>query len=275
MTLGIYLAGVVFLVIRSVRRCGDGPGVWLLYFIERVYVPLMFRWKATNGPSPLPAEGGALIIANHRSPVDPLMVWMNHHLRVQGSERAIRVIEFLTAREYSNPAGLGWIVRTMRSILVDRNGQDMGPVREALRRLKKGRLVGIFPEGGIHTGSDLGEANTGVAFLALKAGVPVYPVFIHGTSYDGVSHIIRPFFRRQTVRITYGDPVDLSEYSAKRLSQETLNEVTDLLMSRLADAGRVGYTPVGGSNESDGDESNVLPSGQDRPDESSRHRSRA
>ena len=275
-TLGGYLAGAVSLVIRSVLRCEDGPGVWLLYLIERLYVPLMFRWRATNGPSPLPSQGGALIIANHRSPADPLMVWMNHHLRGQGGERTIRVIEFLTAREYSNPSGLGWIVRTMRSILVDRDGQDIRPAREAIRRLKNGRIVGIFPEGGIGTGCGLREANTGVAFLALKAGVPVYPIFIQGVEYDGVSDIMVAFFRRQRVRVTYGKPVDLSEYSAVRPSQETLTEVTNLLMARLAELGNVDFTPVGSSNEADSSDSgDVVSSGLEMSEETSRQRSRA
>lgn len=241
LVLGVYLAVVVTLVLRSMARCRDGFGVWVLYFIERIYVPLMFRWRATNGPSPFPSAGGALVIANHRSPIDPMMVWMNHHLRDDVGDRTQRVIGFLTAREYCDPPGVGWIVRTMQSIPVHRNGKDMGPAREAIRRLKSGRLVGIFPEGGINPGHRLGEPNTGVAFLALKAGVPVYPVFIDGTFYDEATGMAAPFMRRQTVRVTYGDRVDLSEYSGRRLSQDTLVEVTNLLMAKLASLGGVEF----------------------------------
>lgn len=244
LALGAYLAVAVMLVMRSVVRCRDGLGVWLLYFIERLYVPLMFRWRATNGPSPLPSSGGALVIANHRSPIDPMMAWMNHHLRDCSGDRAQRVIGFLTAREYCDPPGVGWIVRTMQSIPVDRNGRDMGPAREVIRRLKNGRLVGIFPEGGITRGNGLGEPNTGVAFLALKAGVPVYPVFIDGTFYDEASGMAAPFMRRQTVRVTYGEQVDLSDYSGRRLSQDTLVEVTNLLMAKLASLGGVEFEPA-------------------------------
>lgn len=67
----------------------------------------------------------------------------------------------------------------MQSIPVDRNGRDIGPTREAIRRLERGDLIGIFPEGGINMGEGLREANPGIAFLALKAGVPVIPVYIH------------------------------------------------------------------------------------------------
>ena len=244
LALGVYLAVAVMLVTRSMLRCRDGFGVWLLYFIERLYVPLMFRWRATNGPCPLPSSGGALIIANHCSPTDPMMIWMNHHLRGDAGDRTQRVIGFLTAREYCDPPGVGWIVRTMQSIPVDRNGKDMGAAREAIRRLKNGRLVGIFPEGGITTGNGLGEPNPGVAFLALKAGVPVYLVFIDGTFYSEESGMAAPFMRRQTVRVTYGEQVNLSEYSGRRLTQDTLVEVTNLLMRKLASLGGVGFRPA-------------------------------
>ena len=247
--MALYLGLATLLIVRSVGRCKDGFGVWLLYVIERIYVPLMFRWRATNGPSPLPSSGGALVIANHRSPVDPMMVWMNHHLRAAADDREQRVIGFLTAREYCNPPGLGWLVRTMQSIPVDRNGKDMGPAREAIRRLKSGRLVGIFPEGGISTGNGLGEPNTGVAFLALKANVPVYPVYIDGTSLDEEAGMAAPFMCRQTVRVTYGERIDLLEFSERKLSQETLIEVTNLLMSKLAGLGEVDFTPATGGGE--------------------------
>lgn len=236
-----YVAIAVGLTARAVLRCQDGWGVYVLYFIERLYVPLMFHWRANNGPSPLPAEGGALVLSNHRSPVDPQFAWMNHHLRP--GRRNIRVIGYLTAKEYCSIPGLTWLVKTMQSIPVERDGRDMGPAREAIRRLKDGRLVGIFPEGGLNFGTDLREANTGVAFLALKAKVPVYPVFIHGAPQEG-KDMVEPFMTRCRVSVTYGEPVDLSEYHGRRSTPELLAEVTNLLMSRLAELGGVGYTPV-------------------------------
>ncbi len=64
-----------------------------------------------------------------------------------------------------------------------------------------------------------------------------------------------PFLHRQTVRVTYGEPVDLSAYSGRRLSQETLVEVTNLLMSKLAELGGVEFTPAGLPGEAASDTS--------------------
>lgn len=259
LTLAMYLAIAAGLVMRSIRRCDDGWGVWLLYIIQRLYGGLIFRWRTNNGPCPLPAEGGGLVIANHRSPVDPMMVWTNHHLRGDSasSSRDIRVAGFLTASEYCNVPGMRWLVQTMRSIPVDRDGQDMAPTREALRRLKNGELVGLFPEGGINWGKRLRSANPGVAFLALKGKVPVYPVFIHNAVQPETS-MIAPFIKRCRVRVTYGEPIDLSEFHKQKTTPELLNEVTDLIMSRLAETGGVDYTPVGMEDE-EGADRRVVP----------------
>lgn len=254
LTLTMYLTITAGLIARSIFQCRDGWGVWLLYIIQRLYSGLLFRWRSDNRPCPLPAEGGGLIVANHRSPVDPMMVWTNHHLRgyPDGGARNIRVAGFLTASEYCDVPGLRWLVRTMRSIPVDRNGQDMGPTREALRRLRNGELVGLFPEGGINWGTRLRSANPGVAYLALKGRVPVYPVFIHDAPQPQKS-MVDPFVRRSRVRITYGEPIDLSEYHDRKATGELLHEVTDLIMSRLAETGGVDYTPVGMEDEEGAD----------------------
>ncbi len=254
LTLAAYSAIAVALVVRSIRRCRDGWGVWLLYVIQRLYGGLIFRWRCNNGPSTLPAEGSGLIVANHRSPIDPMMVWTNHHLRGDstGKSREVRVAGFLTASEFCDVPGLRWLVRTMRSIPVDRNGQDMAPTREALRRLKNGELVGVFPEGGINWGTRLRSANPGVAFLALKSKVKVYPVFIHDAPQP-VTSMVAPFVRRCRVRVTYGDPIDLSEFHGQKPRPELLNEVTNLIMSRLAETGGVDYTPVGMEDEKGAD----------------------
>lgn len=254
LTLGMYLAVAVGLVVRSIRRCREGWGIWLLYVTQRLYGGLVFRWRCNNGPCPLPVDSGGLVVANHRSPIDPMMVWTNHHFRGEpdGRSRDVRVIGFLTASEYCNIAGMRWLVRTMQSIPVDRDGQDIAPTREALRRLKNGELVGIFPEGGINWESRLLPANPGVAFLAIKSQVPVYPVFIHSAPQPK-SSMVEPFISRSRVRVTYGKPIDLSAFHGQKKTPELLNEVTDLIMSRLAETGGVDYTSTGMDEEADAD----------------------
>lgn len=236
-----YASTAIALLFASKRRCRDGWRVWLLYLINRLYVGLLCQWRA-NTRCPFPEQTGALILSNHRCPLDPMLIWMNHHLRNEESARSIRVIGFLMAREYYEVPGLvGWISRAMCSIPVDRDGRDMAPTREALRRLAAGDLIGIFPEGGLRTGDNLHAANLGVAFLALRAGVPIIPVHIHGAVQT--ESMVAPFFTRCRVRVTYGTPIDLSHLQGQRKTQELLQAVTDALMQRLAELGGVTYQP--------------------------------
>lgn len=234
-----YAAIAVGLLLASKRQCKDGWKVWLLFLIERLYVAFLFRWRA-NGRCPYPENSGALILSNHRSPIDPLMAWMNSHLRYEEHARSVRVIGYLMAREYYEQPGLiGWISRAMQSIPVDRDGHDMGPTRDAIRRLEEGDLIGIFPEAGINTGEGVRAANPGIAFLALKAGVPVIPVYIHGVPQT--KSMVAPFYTPSRVRVTYGTPIDLSPWQGQRKSQELLQALTDALMCKLADLGGVRY----------------------------------
>lgn len=234
LTLLLYVTVAAILVLQDMFACGDGWRVWVLHLIARSYTPFMFRQRV-SGLCPLPSRGPALVISNHRSPVDPLLIFSGSAQKQDGG--GIRRIEYLTAREYCELGGpIGWITRVMEVIPVARSGEDMGAVKLAVRRLKQGRLIGVFPEGRINTGTELLPANPGVAWLALHARVPVYPVFIHNAPQG--EHMVQPFHTFARVRVSYGPPVDLSDWYGRRLTTEILQEVTDLLMTRLAETGR-------------------------------------
>jgi 1-acyl-sn-glycerol-3-phosphate acyltransferase len=233
--LAAYAAIAVGVVAFQAVRCRAGIPAWLLYAADRVYVGLMFHWRANR--CPLPADGPALVIANHSSPLDPMLIWTNHHFGKP--EGTVRVISFLMACEYNEPAGINIICRIMQSSPLSRDGRDIAPVREALRRLRDGQMVGVFPEGKINLEHGLLRADTGLAWLALKSQVPVYPVFIHGIPPG--RNMIEPFITPCRVRLSFGRPIDLSRYSSRKPTQTVLREVTDHLMHQLAALGGVPY----------------------------------
>jgi 1-acyl-sn-glycerol-3-phosphate acyltransferase len=218
---------------RSRRRCPNDWRVWFLHIVARFYTPLIFR-QHIQADCPLPADGPGLLIANHRSPLDPVLIYSASPLKRTGYR--VRRPEFLTAAEYCNTGGLlDFITNSMGAIPVTREGRDMGPVKEALRRLKEGRIVGIFPEGRINTGAGLLPAIPGVAWLALHSRAPVYPAFIHGAPQADT--MVQTFYKFSHARVDFGEPVDLSAYYGRRINQELLQEVTELLMTRLGAIG--------------------------------------
>ena len=236
-TIGAFAVIAVALVLRDALRWDIGWRIWFLYFLQRTYGAFFFHPRF-NRRCPFPEHGPALIIANHRSPVDPLMIWMNHHF--DNPSGRLRIVRFMMAREYLNVKGVGWITSTARVIPADRDGRDSGPAREALRALKQGDLVGLFPEGRINNGVDLLEASPGIAWLALKAKVPVYPVFLHNTPQGGM---VDAFCRFSRINVVFGDPIDLSRFEGQKATQPILQEATCVMMQSLAELGGVRPAP--------------------------------
>jgi 1-acyl-sn-glycerol-3-phosphate acyltransferase len=121
----------------------------------------------------MPKKGGVIVAPNHASYLDPIFVGI-------GSSRLLNYI----ARETLFKNFLfGWLIRTTGAFPIKRNFHDLGAIKEAIRRLKNGRPVLIFPEATRTTDGNLQPVKGGISFLAHSAGVPVMPVYIKG-SFD-------------------------------------------------------------------------------------------
>lgn len=220
-TLATYLVAAGALIVWRGRSCPHGWKPWFLYAVGALYGRFCFHWRA-NRKCPYLEAHPAIVIANHRSPLDPLALWVGMSNK--------RPIGFMMAKEYYNLRGLKFICHNLESIPVERDGKDMAATRSALRRLQAGGLLGVFPEGGIHTGPGLREANPGVAWLALRSRAPVYPVFVDCPTGETM---LAPFFTFRRMRVNYGEPIDLSRYYERGAREDVIQEVTKVLMDRL------------------------------------------
>ena len=232
-----YLLIAIAVIARQALRCEHGILVWWLFVLNRLLCSFVWGWRS-NRHCPFPDDGPALILANHRSPADPAILWMNLHLK--SNRRRIRAINFLMAREFYEVKSLHWMFKALRSIPVERDGKDVAPVREALKRLKAGELIGVFPEGGINEEPGLKQANSGIAWLAVKAKVPIYPVFIKDSPIGAT--MISSITKRAHVKLIYGEPIDLTEQQGRKVKQEELELITTRLMTQLAELGGTFYT---------------------------------
>ena len=238
-------ATVLIVAIATYRgaTCPAGWRAWVCYQIAVVHRTLFAHCQMMN-KCPFPESGPAIIVANHTSPVDPVLIWHRHF--AQFRKPRLRVIGFMMAKEYYGHGGVvNWVCRAMESIPVSRSGQDMGPIREALTRLENGQLLGLFPEGRRNVESPderLLPGGTGAAWLALKSKAPVIPVFIHHAPRS--KSILGCYFVRTLVSLTYGDPIDLSAWHGRKPGHEDLAEVTDVIMKSLSDLGGIGFTPI-------------------------------
>lgn len=153
------------------------------------------RYHRLTGDSlSLPARGGAIVVANHISGLDPLLL-------VASSRRPLR---FLIAREQYERFGLRWLFRAIGCIPVDRGSRPDRALRSALRALHDGEVVALFPQGGIHTADTPALLKGGVARLAQKSGALIYPV--HIDAVRGAGHTMFAVMLRSRARLRAFDP---------------------------------------------------------------------
>lgn len=191
-------------ILAPSHRGGRRPEVHghlaLLWWLNRGYCVAVHRLINFN-EAPLPEQGPAILVANHTSPVDNLVL--------QAGCR--RVLGFMVAREFYDAPLIGLFCRILGCIPVRRDGRDLSATREALRALSDGRVLPIFPEGRITfaSGREFGPGKPGAAFLTIRSGVPVIPAYIRGTPEEKV--VARALLTPSRVRVLYGPPIDLSD----------------------------------------------------------------
>ena len=184
-----------------------------------VCIARIYHQTIVRTPQRLPRQGPAILICNHTSGLDPLLI----------QSVCPRLIVWMMAREYYDIKALTWVFRAIEAIPVDRGGRDMTATRAALRALEQGRVLGVFPEGRIETTRALLPFQTGVALMAIKTGVPVFPAYLDGTQRN--KPMLRAFLARNRATITFGPEVKLERAST---SKEALQAATDLMTEAVA-----------------------------------------
>ena len=210
---------------RNSPETGEFRGVivWL-WRVNALYCSVVHRLKTDQAP--LPDQGAAILIANHTCNID-------HFLLQAGT---FRKLGFMIAKEYYDFPPFRPFCRLIGCIPVNRNGKDLAATRAALRALDEGRVVPMFPEGKIlpKSGDEIGEGKHGVAFLALRAKVPVIPAYIRGTPRS--NELRKSFFTPSHSRVVYGSPIAPAEYVPAHGSTDeraALTAVTDLFMASI------------------------------------------
>lgn len=185
-----------------------------------LYVLLrLFTRVEVVGLEHIPQTGGCLLAVNHLSRLDAPLVFA--HLRRRDSTG-------LVANKYRSNWFFRWIVEWAQGIWLDRENPDYGALRAAIRYLRKGGVIGIAPEGTRSPTGGLMRPKAGVAFLAVKANVPIVPVAITGTE-KAFRELLR--LRRARVRMVFGEPYRLALANGQETAWEA---AADEIMCRIA-----------------------------------------
>ena len=170
---------------------------WLNLLDGWIRLFLKYYHRYQYSPVVLPRQGAALLAGNHVSGLDPLLL-------IAACRRPVR---FMIAREEYERFGLRWFFRAGGCIPVERSGKPERAFRDALAALKKGEVVGIFPEGAIHLSTHPPRhLKRGVAVLAELSGAPVYPVQVSGIAGEG--HVILAVIKRSRARLRAFPPLN-------------------------------------------------------------------
>ena len=196
----------------------------LMYHISRtafeITVRLLMRIKnfgTENFPKP-----PFIIASNHASLMDPPIV---------GACYRFPPINFMAKRELFEVPIIGKWTGMVRCIRMNRGDNSTGGLKEALRRIKRGEVVGIFPEGTRTRSGELLEAKTGTGFLIAKAQVPVVPVYVYGS---GEGFPVGKGLRLGTrVGAFIGKPIQQSEFPASITGKRNYEEISNIVMNHI------------------------------------------
>lgn len=185
-----------------------------VYFANVLLTRLL--WRASV-PQRLPVlKGqGAVLVANHRSSVDPFFLQL----------AAGRRVHWMVAAEYDSNPFVSWLYRYTQVIPTSRSGRDTAATKRAIELASRGGLVGMFPEGRINTTiKPLLECRPGAIAVAAKAKVPIVPCFLQDSPYGGTA--LSPFLMTAKVIVRFGQPIDLTPYQQTIDDRQVLAEVT-------------------------------------------------
>ena len=184
--------------------------LWFYYlasYLVRNYARLFRRLKVEGLELvPLSETQGLIVASNHASSFDPPLI----------GSLVPREIHFMAKRELFETQPLRWVCEHLMAFPIDRNKGDTKGIKEALRFLKSGLAVGIFPQGTRNAGD--AAALDGAAFLAQRAGVPLQPVAIWNEGGRLRVRFGRPFY-----------PKDKSKAEMRALTKTLMTQIQALL----------------------------------------------
>ena len=185
---------------------------WFAYIVSFLFIRIFYPCKVINKKRI--TDGGMILIANHMSNLDG--IYLAEYL-------PYRKHYFMAKKEMFKGKLISKFVKSIGGIPVDRQKADLSAIKTSLSVLKKDKKLIIFPEGTRNKESeDLQAIKSGTAMLALKAKVPVVPIYIVKRG---------KLFCRQKLFI--GNSFELSEFYDQKLSADILSSASEKIEQEL------------------------------------------
>lgn len=167
-----------------------------------------------EGEENIPETGGVVLCPNHISNYDPLAVAT--HMK--------RQVHFMAKAELYKNFIVRKVLLAVGTIPVDRGKVSLETLKESLRVLKNGEILGIFPEGTRVKNGERKKPMEGFVVFALKTKSPILPVHIEGE-----------YKFRGKINIKIGKPIELNEYYGKKVKPEEMSKISEKIMDIVYD----------------------------------------
>lgn len=177
--------------------------------VLRLFCKVFFKYEVI-GIENVPLEGNVIIAANHKSNLDPIFV---------ASSMTTREVAAIAKKELFDHKVLGFILKKLNTIPIDRENTGIATVKQILRAIKDGYVLGLFPEGTRVKGKEFGQAKAGLSLFASKGKANVVPISVISTY---------KLFSR--VKIYIGEPIDMSQYFRAKLTNEDHERISEEIM---------------------------------------------
>lgn len=177
--------------------------------VLRLFCKVFFKYEVI-GIENVPLEGNVIIAANHKSNLDPIFV---------ASSMTTREVAAIAKKELFDHKVLGFILKKLNTIPIDRENTGIATVKQILRAIKDGYVLGLFPEGTRVKGKEFGQAKAGLSLFASKGKANVVPISVISTY---------KLFSR--VKIYIGEPIDMSQYFRAKLTNEDHERISEEVM---------------------------------------------
>ena len=198
----------------------------MIYFISRIIYKVLLNILGkfeVSGEENLPKKGPFIIAANHVSYADPV---------VAGVLCRVAPVRFMAKKELFENPKFGWWFKACQCIPIERDSKSFKPLKEAIEKLKKGEIVGIFPEGTRSPDGELHDPGLGIGLLAVKSGAPIVPVFISGTekALPKGSSKINP----TKVKAKVGKPIAVNSNNSSKDKKKLYESISRSVMGSIA-----------------------------------------
>jgi 1-acyl-sn-glycerol-3-phosphate acyltransferase len=165
-----------------------------------------------GGREKVPASGGGLMLSNHQSNLDPVLVGL----------ACKRRLNYVARKTLFKFPPFRWLINSLDAISIDREGTGLDGLKETLKRLKRGEIVLLFPEGTRTPNGEVQSIKPGFCAVARRSAVPILPVAMDGAWHAWPRQQKLP--RRAVIHVQFGDPIEPAEIN-QLTDEQLVNEV--------------------------------------------------